>query len=365
MQGDLHALLRLLSVPGLGSFRIRKLIAHYGSPTAVLQAGQKTLMALNGFDKVIAENIIKKNDVKFADDQLMKCEKLGIRILAYYEDDYPASLRNIPDLPAVLYMKGDIIPEDYLALAIVGTRMPSDYGRIVTEKLTVGLAKKGFTIVSGLARGVDTIAHKTSLKQGGRTIAVLGSGIDKIYPPENKKLAETIFENGAVVTELPCGSDPDAVNFPKRNRIISGLSLGVLITEAGEKSGALITTNAALEQNREIFSVPGSILSHKSLGNNKLLKEGAKLVQNEEDILEELDNKIRVFLQDNPKFKEPLPELSENERKLLTLLSHQPIHVDLISQKAGVPTSEALSLLLTLELKDLVKQLSGKMFVRC
>ena len=362
---ELHALLRLISVPGLGSFRIRKLISKFGSPSEIFSAGLPALMSLNGIDKVIATNIIKKNNTTFADEQLTKSKRLGIQILPYYNDNYPESLKSIPDLPVVLYIKGEILSEDYLGIAIVGTRMPSDYGKIVTEKLTIGLVKKGFTIISGLARGIDTIAHINCLKQGGRTIAVLGSGLDIIYPPENKKLAESIIEKGAVISELPCGSKPDAVNFPKRNRIISGLSLGVLITEAGVKSGALITTNAALEQNREVFSVPGSILSPKSSGTNQLLKEGAKLVQNEEDILEELDSKIRHFLRENPKFKEPLPDLSENEEKLLTLLSDQPNHIDLIVQKSGFSIPESLSLLLTLELKEVVKQLPGKLFLRC
>lgn len=362
---ELHALLRLISVPGLGSFRIRKLISKFGSPGEIFSAGLPALTSIDGIDKIIATNIIKKNNSKFADEQLEKSDKLGLSILPYYDDNYPESLKSIPDLPVVLYIKGEILSEDYLSIAIVGTRMPSDYGKIVTEKLTTGLVKKGFTIISGLARGIDSIANKNCLKQGGRTIAVLGSGLDIIYPPENKELAEAIIEKGAVISELPCGSKPDAVNFPKRNRIISGLSLGVLITEAGVKSGTLITTDAALDQNREVFSVPGSILSSKSSGTNQLLKEGAKLVQNEEDILEELDNRIRHFLRENPKFKEPMPDLSGNEEKLLTLLSDQPIHVDLIVQKSGFSTPESLSLLLTLELKELVKQLPGKIFVRC
>lgn len=362
---EIRSLLRLTSVPGLGFHRIRRLVSHFSSPSGVLEADRIALTSIDGIDKVLAASILKNNDSKFADEQIQRCEKLAIRILSFFDEDYPENLRTIPDPPIVLFVSGSVKPEDCLSIAVVGTRMPSEYGRAATERLTKELTKKGFAIISGLARGIDTIAHKGCLQQGGRTIAVLGSGLDNIYPPENHKLAAKIKERGAVVSEFPCGSKPDAVNFPKRNRIISGLSLGVLVTEAGENSGALITADAAVDQNREVFSLPGNILSVKSVGTNQLIKEGAKLVQTVEDIMEELDSKIKFFLRENPKYKEPMPELSDRETKVLTLLSDQPLHIDIIAQKSGFQTSETLSLLLTLELKELVRQLSGKMFVRC
>lgn len=361
---ELHSLLRLVSVPGIGSNRIRRLIAHFHSPSAVLSADPLSLMAIDGIDRVLATNIRKQNDPHFADSQLNACERFHIHIISYFDKEYPGNLKEISDPPILLYSRGSVLPEDVIALGIVGTRMPSDYGRRMAEKFTRELSQRGFTIVSGLARGIDTITHRTCVKFGTRTIAVLGSGLDIIYPMENKNLAEKIVGNGALLSELPCGSQPDAVNFPRRNRIISGLSLGVLVIEAGEKSGALITAISALNQNREVFAVPGNILNVKSVGTNRLIKEGAKLVQSIDDIFEELDSKIRYFTLEKSSFKTLPPDLSEKEKSILTILSDEPIHIDYISQLTGFSPSEALSILLTLELKDFVKQLSGKMFIR-
>ncbi len=360
-----HGLLRLLSVPGIGPNRIRRLIAHFQSPMAIFSADLLALTAIDGIDKILAENILKKNEVKFADEQMQICHRQNIQIITFYDKQYPPQLKEISDPPILLFSKGNFLPADYVSLGVVGTRLPSDYGRLATERFVRDLVQKGFTIVSGLARGVDTLAHQTCLKQGGRTIAILGSGLDVIYPSENKKLAQNVSEHGVLVTEMPCGSQPDAVNFPKRNRIISGCSLGVLIVEAGEKSGALITAISALEQNREVFAVPGTIFSTKSVGTNRLIKEGAKLVQSVDDILDELVGKIRAFSLEKPGFKPAPKEISDKEKRILDILTEQPAHIDLISQQTGFSIAETLSLLLTLELKDLVKQLSGKMFVRC
>ena len=228
----LHSLLRLISVPGIGSQRIRRLVAHFRTPTAVLNASPLSLMKIEGIDKVLAQNILKENKPSFADRQLEICKSKNFKIVSFYDKNYPTNLKETPDSPILFYLKGTLKPEDIISLGVVGTRNPSDYGRRVTELLTKELAQSGFTIVSGLARGIDTRAHQTCVKFGTRTIAVLGSGLDVLYPTENKKLAESIIENGAVISEMPCGSKPDAVNFPKRNRIISGLSL-VLIKIAG------------------------------------------------------------------------------------------------------------------------------------
>jgi DNA processing protein len=231
----------------------------------------------------------------------------------------------------------------------------------VTEQFSKELVESKFTIVSGMARGIDTIAHRQALKSGGRTIAVLGSGIDKIYPPENRKLSEQISENGAVISEYPFGTNPDGGNFPRRNRIISGLSLGILITEAGAKSGALITAFQALEQNREVFAVPGPINSGKSAGSNQLIKEGAKLVQGMQDILQELEGQVEQKIS-APERKRP--KLHGMEKNVYEFLNDEPVHVDALAMKAGKSVPEILTILLTLELMGVVKQLSGKMFVQ-
>ncbi len=364
VESELHALLQLHSVPGIGPGRIRRLISRFHSPSAVLQAGLLDLVSVEGIDRTLAFNILRRRDSRFADQQLAACQRHGIRLVTFLDADYPANLKDLADAPMLLYVRGQILPEDAIAIGVVGTRSPSEYGKTAAARLTRALTEKGLAIVSGLARGIDTIAHRACLDRGGRTIAVLANGLDQIYPAENQRLAERIMESGALLTEMPCGTGPDAMNFPRRNRIISGLSLGVLIVEAGDRSGALITANNALEQGREVFAVPGSIFSPKSTGTNRLIKEGAKLVQTVEDVLEELDSRIRYFLRERPT-ENVLPEgLSDSEKKVLSLLSDEPQHIDLISQRSGLPTSEALSILLTLELKDLVRQLAGKMFVR-
>lgn len=360
----LHSFLRLVSVQGMGSFRIRRLISHFKTASEVLSADVLSLVGIDGIDKVLAKKIRAGGDPDFADRQLQACRKHNIQLISYYDKSYPSALKETPDPPILLYMKGTLQDRDVISIGVVGTRIPSQYGKRIAELLSKELIKNGFTIVSGLARGIDTIAHKTCVNLASRTVAVMGSGLDIIYPTENKKLAEAITENGALLSELPCGSLPDAANFPKRNRIISGLSLGVLVVEAGEKSGALITATSALNQNREVFAVPGSVLSTKSIGTNRLIKEGAKLVQSVEDILEELQHRVRSFSFEKSDFKSLPVDLSDKEKKVMSTFSEDPIHIDMIAQKTGFSTAEALSVLLTLELKDVVKQLSGKMFVR-
>jgi DNA processing protein len=255
-------------------------------------------------------------------------------------------------------------PEDRQAIAVVGTRYTSGYGRQTTERLTSALCEQPLTIVSGMARGVDTVAHRTALEKGARTIAALGSGLDKPYPYENRALMEAIAEQGAVVSEQPLGTDPDAMNFPQRNRIISGMSLGVLVIEAGEKSGALITARYALEHNREVFAVPGPLTSETSVGTNRLIKEGtAKLIQNVGDILVELPGSLRLPAPEAP-VQEPPPSLSPEERRVYDLLGATPLHIDRIAALLEMTTSRALGLLLALELKEGARQLPGKQFVK-
>jgi DNA processing protein len=349
-------------VPGVGPKRFVSLLNHFGSPKEVLSARLKELEQIPDIGEMTARNIKDFHSWEEAEKQSLRVGKDGIRFITLNCAEYPPGLKNIYDPPPYLFVKGEIIKEDSKALAIVGTRQPSPYGRLIAEKITCELAERGITIVSGFARGVDSISHHFALESKGRTIAVFGSGLDIIYPPENKKLAEKIEKSGALISEFLLGTEPEGTNFPKRNRLISGLSLGVIIIEAGIKSGALLTAQLALEQGREVFAIPGNISSKGSQGTNWLIKNGATLVTRAEDVLEELEN---VFSDETEKpNKEASFSLSEQEQKVYQLLSTEPAHIDLIAREGQLSTPQALSLLLNLELKGAVKQLSGKNFVR-
>jgi len=354
------ALLRLCSIPGIGSGRMRNLISILGSVQAVLDAPMQKLIRVPGIERATAIKIKKEVDPDFVERQLRFISEHHIKIISYWDKEYPPRLKKIYDPPALLFVKGEFSEEDNLAIGIVGTRMPSHYGRVITEQFSRELAGNKFTIVSGLARGVDPIAHQAVLKSGGRTIAVLGSGLVQVYPPENKLLSEKIARQGVLVSEYPVGTKPDAGNFPRRNRIISGMSLGILITEAGMKSGALITAFQALEQNREVFAVPGPINSGKSTGTNQLLKEGATLVQGTGDILRELGGQLN---KDIPAREKEVPQLKGVEKEIYQLLSDQPRHIDELVLQTKKTSPEILSVLLTLELLGYVKQLQGKHFI--
>lgn len=358
---NLESLLRLYSIPGIGAARMRNLLAAFNSPDEVLEAPTQRLMQIQGIDRKIATNIKNGVNDAFLKKQLNLIKKNKVDILSYWDKDYPERLKKIYDPPAFLFIKGSIISEDNLSIGIVGSRVTSQYGKSVTEQFSRELAELKFTIISGMARGIDTIAHRAAIKAGGRTIAVLGSGIDNVYPPENNKLLEQIADCGAVISEYPLGTYPDAGNFPRRNRIISGLSLGVLITEAGAKSGALITAFQALDQNREVFAIPGPITSGKSAGSNQLIKEGAKLVQGVQDIIRELENQIEFRIK-TPEKK--LPKLSGLDKLVFDCLIDEPQHVDALALKVKKSVPEVLTVLLTLELMGIVRQLSGKMFVQ-
>ncbi len=358
---DFVDLLRLYSIQGIGATRVRNLITAFGSPKAVLNAPIQRLVRVQGIEKHFARKIKVNIDEKYVSYQLDYLKNNGIKVLTYWDNIYPARLKKIYDAPAILFYIGDISVLKTDAIGVVGTRNPSEYGKMVTEKICRDLVKYNLTIVSGLARGIDTVAHRTVVKNGGKTVAVLGCGLDQIYPPENKNLAKHIIENGVIISEYRIGTIPDPVNFPKRNRIISGLSLGVLVSEAGEKSGALITAYQALDQNREVFAIPGPISSRKSIGTNRLIKQGAKLVQETDDIIQELESQLGNV--------ESVEEQTETilkgfENTLYGMLSEEPVHIDLLARQSERTTSEILSVLLTLELMGVVKQLSGKMFVR-
>lgn len=359
---ELSALLQLLSVPGIGPVRVRALIGHFRSAAAVLSAPIQALCHVEGIERTLAENIHRANNKTIAQQQIELAERHKCLLLTFWDDAFPDILKKIYDPPVLLFVKGELRPDDEFAIAIVGARVPTEYGKWSTEHLTAALVSRRMTIVSGLARGIDTVAHQTALKSGGRTIAVLGSGLDHIYPPENRRLAQEITQHGALISEYFFGTKPDAVNFPRRNRIISGLTFGTLVVEAGEESGALITAQTALEQGREVFAVPGSIFSPKSLGPHRLIQDGAKLIMNVDDILTELPQQLDMF--SGSPIAAPAVALNEIEQKLMPLLSHEPIHVDLLARQAVLPTSQLLAILLELEFKNAVKQLPGKFFVK-
>jgi DNA processing protein len=286
-------------------------------------------------------------------------QKKGIYVLTWLDESYPERLKEIEQPPPVLYLRGELIPEDSWAVAIVGTRRVTPYGRQVTEEVASFLAANGITVVSGLARGVDAIAHSAALRAGGRTLAVLGSGVDRIYPPENRAMAEQIFEHGAVLSDYAPGTPPESSNFPPRNRIISGLSMAVVVVEAGETSGALITAEFAAEQGREIFAVPGNILAPQSKGTNKLIQQGALPLLSVNDIMEAL-NLTRVG--QHKAARKALPA-DEVEAKLLTAIGDEPLHVDEIRNQTGLPVEKVSATLVMMELKGMVRQVGNMHYV--
>ncbi len=362
---ELKSWLALLTVPKIGPVRYVSLVKRFGSPKEVLSASEKELASLPDIGALIASNIKKHISWDKVEEQVKLVKKNRVKVVTFKDENYPSNLLSIYDPPPLLFFKGDIEREDRNAVAIVGSRSASPYGRRITERIGRELAKRKITIVSGLARGIDSISHQAALKENGRTIAVFGSGVDIIYPGENRKLAERIQSCGAIISEFFLGTKPEAPNFPRRNRLISGLSLGVVIVEAGTRSGALVTAGWAIEQNREVFAIPGNLGAKNSEGTNSLIKQGAKLVTSVEDILEELNITLVGNGSSSPvQAEQDLSCLSSKEKKIFKLLSDEPYHIDKISAQAHVNISEALSVLLSLELKGLAKQLSGKMFVR-
>lgn len=352
-------LIALASIPEVGPVTIRRLISVFGSPEAVFKAGRKELMSVEGVGSTRAGFIRDFAGWDKLDGDLLRITAKGVKVVSFDSADYPHSLRNIPDAPLVLYMRGEVGQDDKFALAIVGTRTPTQYGKSVTESLSRELSAMGFTIVSGLARGIDTSAHTGALMAGGRSIGVLGSGIDVPYPPENKTLIEKLEASGAVLSEFPPGTSPNRENFPRRNRLISGLSMGVLVVEAQADSGSLITASLALEQGKEVFSIPGNINSANSKGTNELIKKGARPVLGAKDIVEELAPMLKGFIKSEKRVN---IEISEVERSVLSILSGEPLHVDEISRGSGLPPAKTLGILLGLELKGVAGQAEGKRY---
>jgi len=352
----LEAIVGLNMIDGIGSVRLNRLLEFFQEPQDIIGAPSDKLIGISGIGQEIAERIhkLKKEDI---DREFILADKYHLKILTLEDTGYPENLKEIPGAPIVLYVKGELKKEDKVSIAIVGSRRASFYGLSNAEKFAGDLAEAGFTVVSGMARGVDTYAHRGALKKCRRTIAVMGSGFNNIYPAENKKLADEISQNGAVISEFPMDAQPIKQNFPRRNRIISGLSLGTLVVEAARNSGALITADFALEQGREVFALPGKIDSGNSFGTNGLIKQGAKLVSSVDEIIEEFNL---------PGIDKPAPAgvKVREETDLYRLISKEPVFLDDIVEKSNLGIAVVSGMLLRLELKKLIRQLPGKQFVR-
>jgi len=345
-------------VPYVGPARIARLLDRFGSLERAWQASPSELRQI--LDQRALESLLSTRYALSLDDEMARIARAGISVLTLDGLGYPPRLAEIPAPPPVLYLRGTVIPEDEVAVAIVGTRRLTAYGREVTTRLAGDLATAGVTIVSGLARGIDGVAHQAALAAGGRTIAVLGSGPDVIYPPEHRNLAAQVAESGAVLADYPPGRKPDAQNFPARNRIIAGISLGVIVVEAPSRSGALITVDFAADQGRDVFAVPGSIFSAASAGCHRLLRDGARPVTCADDVLEELNLGSR---QSQVAVQQVMP-LDEDERRLLALLTGDPQHIDEVAAASARPIHEVNALLVTLELKGLVRNAGAQHYTR-
>lgn len=347
-------------VKGFGPAKVQALLDHFGELEGAWNASQLQLRRL-GIDRRALAALCDAREEVDLDAYVHRVQELGITVLTWESEGYPRYLREVPAPPPVLYVRGKVQEADRWAVAVVGTRRLTAYGRQVARELVAGLVRNNVTIISGLARGIDAIGHKTALELGGRTIAVLGSGLDQVYPPEHRGMVRQIVDEGrgAIVSEYALGTRPEARNFPPRNRIISGLALGVVVVEAGERSGALITADFALEQNREVFAVPGNINSRASAGTNRLIQQGAKLVSGVQDILEELN---LTMVPQQVAVQMAMPESAE-EAELLKHLSPQPIHVDVLSRASGLTSAEVSSTLALMELKGMVQQVGGMRYV--
>ncbi len=366
-----EAYIALNMVDGVGPIRVRALRDRFGEPQAILSASKTDLMQVDGVGEEVARSIISWREKVDLDAELQRIEKSGVHVISRDDAEYPKHLREIYDPPLVLYVRGSLTERDSLAIAVVGSRRTSLYGQDMARKLAFQLARVGVTVVSGLARGIDTSAHNGALQAKGRTVAVIGCGIDIVYPAENKKLADEIVEKGgAVVTEFPFGVQPDRQNFPMRNRIISGWSLGVVVVEANLKSGALITANQAGEQGRQVFAVPGRADSILSKGANKLIKDGAKLTEDVEDILSEFEYLLPKMAMKpaEPGLEgegtKPALQLSETEEKVMAQIGNEEVAIDEIIRASGLTTACVSATLLALEMKRLIRQLPGKQYVR-
>ncbi len=347
-------------VSRIGRVRVAQLEAHFGRLERAWTASAGELKAA-GLDSGTVTSCVAARETVHPEEELERLQRHGVQAITWHDAGYPKQLQEVFDRPPVLYVRGSLTPADEWAVAVVGTRRVSVYGRQVAEELSRGLATNRVTVVSGLARGVDAIAHRTALECGGRTVAVLACGLDLVYPPEHKRMAEQIAERGALLSDYPIGTQPRSEFFPRRNRILSGISLGVLVVEGDIKSGALITARQALEQNREVFAVPGSIYSPNSRGTNKLIQDGeAKLTLDVQDILAELNLSMAA---QQIEMTELIPA-DETEAVLLRYVGAEPTHIDEVRRESGLPIATVTSTLAMLELKGMVRQVGRMNYIR-
>ncbi|NOZ04759.1 MAG: DNA-protecting protein DprA [Chloroflexi bacterium] len=345
-------------VRGIGPARMRTLLNHFGSAETAWLANEGDLLA-SGLPKGVIENILRLRSGVDLDRVMEKLEKRAIAVRTWEDPRYPKLLRDIANPPPVIYVQGQLRNDIEWAVAVVGTRRASSYGKEAARRLSTDLARNQITVVSGLAKGIDTVAHSATLDTGGHTIAVLGCGLDYIYPPENRALAARIVEQGALISDYPLGMPPESGNFPPRNRIISGLSLGTVVVEAGQRSGALITASYALEQGREVFAVPGNIYNRGSKGTNRLIFEGAHPVSDVRDILECLNLNM---VEDHQIARQILPA-NETEERLLQHISAEPVHADELGRQSNLPAATITSALTVMELKGMVRHVGGMKYV--
>jgi DNA processing protein len=357
---ELEAIISLNGILGLGPKRIFQLLKKFGSAKAVYSAEAGDILSINGFGETFLSALKEGPDLEFVENQVKTAETVNARIITINDSDYPEKLKNIYDPPVVLHIKGDIGNAKHsMNIGVVGTRHPTPYGRGVTSNIVSGLAREKVTVVSGLARGIDTIAHRAALDNRGKTIAVLGCGLDYYYPFSNRKLYQTITENGALISEFPFGTPPEPGHFPRRNRIISGLSHGVVIVEAGHKSGALITADYAMEQGIDVYAVPGNITSGMSIGTNRLIRDGALMALSAEDILTNLGREVTYAA-----IRHNQDPLRGDEQRIFEMLSGQPMHIDEIVRLSNTKPQQLHAILLSLEVKGIVSQVGGMKYVR-
>ncbi len=361
---DREAYIVLNMIEGLGPVSVRRLVDALGSPQAILRTDREALMEARGVGEKLALKIVAQRDSIDAEEEVGKAADAGARIITPLDEEYPASLKAIHDPPLALYVRGRLLPQDGRAIAIVGSRSTSTYGLNAADRIAYQLGQMGFTVVSGLARGTDTAAHSGALKGGGRTIAVLGGALDRLYPPENEELANRIARQGAVISEYPMGRQADRMTFPYRNRIISGLGMGVLLVESAVKGGSMHTAEAAMEQGRTVFALPGRIDAPGARGPHLLIKNGAKLVEGIDDILEEYEFLIPAAERQLPAGQaaaRPDVPMTEAETRIVEALWQEPMDVDTLARATGLRSHELSGLLLGLEMKRVVRTLPGRM----
>jgi len=355
------ALLNLLNVRKIGPQKIRNLTTKYNDIEQIFSLSITELCSVDGIDQKSAQAILAYKDFDFGKKLFEETQKKNINIVCFWDKTYPQLLKKIYDPPVVIFSIGKPIKYKEDAVAIVGTRTATQYGKRIAKSIAAELSEKNITIISGLARGIDTIAHSATVQNKKRTIAVLGNGLDIIYPSENHKLAQNIVEKGTIISEFPLGTKPEAGNFPQRNRIISGLAHATIIVEAGDRSGAILTALNAVDQNREVFAVPGRITDKQSLGCNRLIRNGAIPYHNTEQVLDNISS--RLFKPISPMQQSIRLDLSKRERTVIKHLSDEPIQVDVLCNKSGIEVTALLGILLSLELKGAVAQVGGKQFV--